>query len=384
MPRKCKGFIQSYIDYTIKQESPETFHLWSCISILSASLGRKCFVNRGYFICYPNQYVVIVSESARCRKTTAADIAVKLYRDAAINSVLMEKITAASLSRYLHEETQKKGESSCFIYSPELGTFLGSDSYTSGLMLIITTLYGCPTDWEYRTKTQGVDTLKDVFINILGCTVPQWLSKMPSDMVEGGFSSRTIFVVHNIPRPPQARPQITTAMRVLYDNLINDLREISKLSGEFICTEDAEIVFDSWYNQEYRRIDDQDPRLKAYFARKGEHVMKLAMVLSASATDKKIIESYDIQNALALLKQVEDNMATAFRGVSFSESTKHIDRITAMIEQNGGKMEHAVLAKKNRFYMDKDELRKVIEGLLDMNIIRMEVRGVKKFYVIID
>ena len=383
MPRKLKGFIQNYLSYTDKQESPEMFHLWSCISILSAALGRKCYVNRGYFVCYPNQYIIIVSESARCRKTTATDIAIKLYRDSAINSVLMEKITSASLSRYLHEQCQTTGESSCFIYSPELGTFLGSDSYATGLMLLITTLYGCPGDWESRTKTQGIDILKDVFINIIGCTVPQWLSKMPADMVEGGFSSRTIFVVHNIPRPPQPRPKITKQMLALYNDLINDLREIFKLSGEFTCTEEAEICFDSWYNQEYQRIDDQDPRLKAYFARKGEHVMKLAMVLSASATDNKIIESHDIQNSLTFLKQVENNMATAFRGVSFSESTKHIDRITSMIEQNGGKMDHATLARKNRFYMDKDELRKVIEGLIDMNIIRMEVKGVRKVYIVI-
>ena len=383
MPRKCKGFIQNYLEYTIRQESPELFHLWSCISILGVALGRKCFVNRGYFVCYPNSYVIIVSESARCRKTTAADIAVKLYKDAAINSVLMEKITAASLSRYLHEQCQLNGESSCYIYSPELGTFLGSDSYTSGLMLIITTLYGCPADWEYRTKTQGVDLLKNVFINILGCTVPQWLSKMPSDMVEGGFSSRTIFVVHNIPRPPEPRPVITPQMKALYSDLITDLREIATLSGEFTCTEKAEICFDSWYNQEYTRIDEQDPRLKAYFARKGEHVMKLAMVLSASNSNSKVIEHFDIQNALTFLKQVEDNMASAFRGVSFSESTKHIDRITSQIENSGGKIDHATLAKINRFYIDKDELRKVIEGLMDMNIIRMEVKGVRKIYVLL-
>ena len=376
--RSCKsGFLQAYLDYTEAQESPELFHLWSAVSIISAALGRKCYLNRGYFVCYPNQYIILVSESARCRKTTAADIAVKLYREAAVGTVIMEKITSASLSRYLHDANQKTGESNCYIYSPELGTFLGSDSYTSGLMLLITTLYGCPPDWEYRTKTQGTDTLKNVFVNILGCTIPAWLSNMPGDMVEGGFSSRTIFVVQSNPRPPRSRPTITTKQLALYEALVKDLRTIAGLSGEFKWSEKAEICFDDWYDADYQRIDSRDTRLRAYYARKGEHVLKLAMCLSASSSGDMLIQEYDILNALSFLKQVELNMPTAFRGVSFSQSTKHMDRIMSQIQEGGGKIEHAALLRKNRFYLDREELAKVMSTLMESNLVRMEIDTTK-------
>src|SRR3989304_5144964 len=103
--RLCKGgFLQTYLDYTQKQESPELFHVWSIMSILSMALGRKCYIKRGFFTCYPNQYIILVSDSARCRKTVAADLAVDLYRDAAIGDAFQGKLTTRSLSQYLYQQ----------------------------------------------------------------------------------------------------------------------------------------------------------------------------------------------------------------------------------------------------------------------------------------
>lgn len=387
MSRLCKkGFLSSYLDYTNNQESPELFHLWSAISILSNALNRKCFIDRGYYVCYPNQYIVLVSESARCKKTTAAEIAIKLYRKAEISSIITEKITSASLSRHLHDEQVKTGSSSCFVFSGELGTFLGADSYVSGLMLLITTLYGCPSEWEYRTKTQGVDNLKNVFINILGATVPSWLGSMPSDMVEGGFSSRTLFIVQNIPRAPQPFPRITEIAREIEGRLINDLKEISKIEGEFKLTQEAEAFFAEWYVREYKEIDNKDPRVKAYYSRKGEHVMKLCMVLSASSGDDKVIRGFQVEQALIFFKQLEDTMPLAFRGVSFGASVKHMERIIHQIGEAGGSIEHSALLRKNSLYLDRDELKSIMETLNESNLIKIELNSSnsRKYYRLLE
>lgn len=382
--RKCKGFLQTYLEYTETQESPELFHLWGGVSIIAATLDRKCYIEQGFYRCYPNQYIIFVSESARCRKTTAADVAINIYRKAAVRPVITEKITSASLSRYLSEACIKTGYSHAYIYSPELGAFLGSDSYESGLMTLITTLYGCPGEWESRTKTQGIDILKDVFINILGCTVPSWLAKMPSDMVEGGFSSRAIFVVQNIPRPPNPRPKMTAKMKILTDNMVADIIEMNKLSGEFKLTNEAEVVFDVWYNTAYKLIDKRDPRVKAYYARKGDHVLKLSMIVSASEGDSMVVDALHIQKALGLLHQVEDLMPTAFRGVSFSDSTKFMDKVLMHIEEAGGKIDFATLLRTNRFYLDKKQLTDVIETLRESNLIREVFKDNKRWIHIID
>lgn len=385
MPRLCKpNFLQSYLELTDKMESPELFHLWGAISIIGASLGRKCWVERGFYRTYPNQYILFISESARCRKTTASDIAVKLYKESKVGEVIKGKITMRALSKRLHQNRAETGTSSAFVYSPDLGKLFGADSYTSGLMMFFTDFWDSPSEDAYETATQGKDIFKDVFLHLLGCTVYRWLETMPGDMVEGGFSSRTIFVVQNIPRSANPTPSLSPKEIELRKKLIHDLQEIAKIAGPFRLTDKAGVYYDTWYVREYNDIDNKDIRLRPYFGRKGEHVLKLAMALNAARSDKREIDHLDITASLELLKQVEKNMPSAFAGVSFSQSTKYIDRIMMQIEENGGKISHSALLKKNHYYMDRDELRKILDTLRESNMIRMEAKpgGRRVYYVI--
>jgi hypothetical protein len=240
-------------------------------------------------------------------------------------------------------------------------------------MVALTDYYGCPAVDTVLTATQGTDKPEKIFVNILGCTVPNWLSTMPSDMVEGGFSSRTLYIVQSEPREANPRPIITPQLAQLYHNLIIDLQTISLISGEYTLTEGAEITYDTWYRIAYTRIDEHDPRLKAYFARKGEHVLKVAMCVGASESNSLIIDEHHINVALRLLKQIEDVMPIAFRGVSFSDSTKHMDRITYQIKEGGGKIEKSRLLRLNRFYMDHLELDSVLKTLEESALIRVEL-----------
>lgn len=372
--RQCpRGLIQAYLDYTEKQESPELFHFWSCMSILSMALGRKCFINRGYFTCYPNQYIILVSDSAFCRKTVASDMAIRLYRDASIGDVFQGKVTERAMSQYLGDKTKSLGTASMYIYSPELGRLLGSDTYNSGLMTALTDYYGCPDTDTVRTSTQGTDEPRYFFINVLGCTVPEWLSKMPGEMVEGGFSSRTMFIVQNTPRQPNPRPRRTLREDTLYEHLKNDLALVNEMNGEFQWTDRAELYYDTWYNGNFRSTAERDPRLRAYFARKGEHVLKVAMALCASQSSSLLLTDAHIDQAIGFLKSAEAMMPTAFRGISFSDSTRHMDRILQQLKEKGG-VERSALLRQNKLYINVEELDRVLNTLTEAAMVRVEVK----------
>lgn len=373
--RACQqGFLKAYLDYTELQESPELFHLWSCFSIISMALGRKCLIGRGHFTCYPNQYIILVGDSAFSRKTVASGIAVRLYRDSNIGDVFQGRVTERALSQYLWEKTQTIGSASAFLYSPELGRLLGSETYNTGLMTAFTDYYDCPETDVYRTASRGIDEPKNFFINILGCTVPEWLSKMPGEMVEGGFSSRTMFIVQSGRGIPNPRPQKTLKELELYDRLKQDLVLIAELAGEFSWTERAGIYYDTWYYNNFNSTEERDPRLRAYFARKGEHVLKLAMGLCAAQSSSMLLTETHISQALAFLKQAEVMMPTAFRGISFSESTRHMDRIMGQIKEKGG-IERSALLRMNRLYLGKEELDRVLETLTEANLVRLEIKS---------
>lgn len=382
--RKCGelGFLGAYAEYTSQQESPDIFHLWGAISIIAGALGRKCFVDQGFYKCYPNQYIILVSESARCRKTTAADIAIKLYEKALTREIVTGKITCAMFYKDLDAEFRKSGTSSIFVYSPELGSLLGPDAYLSGLMTAVTDFYGCMESTGNRTKNQGIDVLKKVFVNLLGCTIPSWLAGMPPDMVEGGFSSRVIFVVADSPRPPCPRLVYTPRMAELDEALQADLRTIAEIDGEFKMTPACQRFYESWYVREYAKIDDCDPRLKAYYGRKGDHLIKLSMCLSASRGSSRQISELDMTNALDMLGEVEKSMSSAFVGVAFSSSAKNTERIAKLIERSPG-ISHADILKRNRLHLSGEELVKVVDTLRESNSVRMDTStGERRYFPI--
>src|SRR3972149_4557971 len=80
--RKLDNWIDAYLEYTQKQESPEKLHFWVAVSLISAAIKRQVWMDRGYYKLYPNTFVLIVAESARVRKSVAIDIGMTLVRAA--------------------------------------------------------------------------------------------------------------------------------------------------------------------------------------------------------------------------------------------------------------------------------------------------------------
>src|SRR3970282_852760 len=80
--RHLDDWLTSYLDWSSGQESPESLHLWSAMSILAAATRRQIWLEMEYFTIFPNIYVVIVAESARVRKSSAMDMARDVFTDA--------------------------------------------------------------------------------------------------------------------------------------------------------------------------------------------------------------------------------------------------------------------------------------------------------------
>lgn len=380
--RHCKvSFLNEYLDYTLKTESPELFHLWSAISIISAALGRKCFLDQMTFQVYPNQFIILVAPAGRCRKGVAVNLAMGIYKKAKLLSPIKGKITLRALSKRLHREFEEHGTSSGFIFSPELGQFLGADSYQSGLMTYLTNLWDCGDEEDLETSTQGTDHLELIFLHLLGATVPEWLMEIPSSMIHGGLSSRSIFIYQKVPKPPVPRPgNISEEVKVIYkgiqNNLVHDLIEINKLEGEFTMTEKAGLLYDRLYIQAYTDTEPKDPRLEAYYERKYVHVLKVAMTISASKGDSMLINSDDILAATEFLRQAEIFMHMAFSKVTFSLSTRFNQTVIELLEAApGNSIDHSILARKFQHHLDAEEFKKVMVSLIEQERIEVRMEG---------
>ena len=365
-----ENWITSYLRYTQNQESPEIFHLWSAISIIAAALRRKVFFDKGHYIIYPNFYIGLIGPTAVVSKTTAAEIAVPLLMKAVPDIVLMqEKATPWAVYDWLNKATMKNGEANILIYAPEMRTFL-SQSYREEVITLLTSLYGCPDNAPYITKQGGISEIKNVSLNILACSTPEWLmTGLTGTDIGGGFTGRWMYIYADFSHRCEPFPEdgMTTEKQELYKKLGVDLGEINNIKGQFIMTDDAKRYYENWYNK--RRKEWKDERLFGYYARKRVTVYKLAMILSIAEDDSLIIDMARLKLAFELLTQAEKDMPKAFSGVTFSESTKFLDRIMNQIEKEG-KMKFSKLARMNQHFLDSIELERVVNDLVQQERIR--------------
>ncbi len=75
------GWFEWYDKYTAETESPLSYHLFSSLAVLSAALGRRVFLDMGFWKVYPNLCLVLVGPTGRVAKTSAVNIAKDLIKE---------------------------------------------------------------------------------------------------------------------------------------------------------------------------------------------------------------------------------------------------------------------------------------------------------------
>ena len=344
MLRKCKDWIASYLEYTSEQESPDAFHEWTALAVLSATTSRHLFLPRGYYTIFPNMYIVLVAGSAKCRKSVSSHIGISLLEELKNKPmVFSQKITNEALIKALLE-SKIDGNSSGIIYASELSVFMGRDAIGTGLIPTLTDLYDSPRKWEYHTRTRGVEILENVSLCMLGASTIDWLrSCIPPDAVGGGFTSRVVFIYQEAARKPILFPERKASTEVLRKDLVEDLNHIRTQRGQMALTPEAKLIAQSWYEEEIGRV--HDTRLEGYFGRKHDTMFKVATLLSIASSDERWITEEHIQKALNLLAQHEDGLGKIMSIVTSNETGEKSDKVLAIIRKNG-KMQHVDLLKQ--------------------------------------
>lgn len=218
------------------------------------------------------------------------------------------------------------------VFAQELAVFIpaGNDQFLSDL----TDLYDCIDPWDYETKHQGIDYIEAPFLNILGGTTPDLLSRiLPIGVgTHGGLASRMIFVYSGgkekaVPFPWE-HPIIGTDR---YEALRDDLDKISLLKGPFSVDKSYLDAWGAFYNDTFKTPVLDDQYYKGYDNRRHTHVMKLCMVLAASRDDSMTITKTDLNAAIGILKEVEGRVGAVFSAYGRSDMAEILPEIMRFI-----------------------------------------------------
>jgi hypothetical protein len=370
------GWLHDYIQYTRNTEPPTVFHFFAGMSAIGAQLARNVFFDMGAYQIFANLCTVIVAPSGRCKKTSACNLAVGLYR-AVGGNVLADKVTPEALITAFQDRSSATG----LIYAPELAVFLGKQKYNEGMVPLLTALFDCPKEWSSATIMRGESHLKNVALSFLVCSTMDWLSSaIPRDAFGGGFMSRLLFVVQNdtprvFPHPPQMD-------QALQHSLKARLFSYGRIRGRFEITEEADKWYVEWYINRRQTIA-AEKQFAGYAERKPDHLHRIAMILAIAELQDEKHEGLKLtlprmKQALAILDWVESYLPTAFSEMSQTGMGEESSRLLKQLKEKGGMISNNEWLRMNVHRMNKIQFRQAVDTLREAKLVDYD--GVKRVY----
>lgn len=272
----------------------------------------------------------------------------------------------------------KLGTDACVtLVSTELSVFITASQFT---ITALTDLWDSKEGvYGYGTRGKGEFNVSNPCVSLLGGSAQEWLVKsVPSDAVGGGFTRRVNFVLATKKEKKIAWPSMNhSALRV---DLIEDLREISQLRGEYTFSPDARSAFESVYDlSEADEFDDE--ATAGYKISRWANALKLAMVISAARSDSMVLSRGDLELAVKKTMEVSNDIPLVFRAVGESTLAHATEKVMKFLELKGYATRGEIL-KANWRHFTSEELDRIVVTLREAQIISERTIANKTEYFI--
>jgi hypothetical protein len=270
-------------------------------------------------------------------------------------------------------ETYKvTGQSRIVLYASEFKVLMNTLTQSNSMIEDLTDLYGCKDKFVYDTKSRGKEVIDFACINLIGCSIPEWLtSSKGSEFINTGFGARTLFIHASDTERRFHIPARPIGFSEMEADLIHDLQEISLMKGEFTFSNEAEMRYKSWYDKRENFIFE-DERLGTYGERKAIHMVKIAMLLRANKSNSLVLELDDVEGAISAVESIEAGISETYRAIAHHDVGMFIERILAQLAKSeGGRMTFRDLLRKNYHLMSRDQLSEALETLVSSERVRV-------------
>lgn len=371
------GWLEDYLQYTAGHEAPEDFHLWVGLTIISAALRRKVYLDNVYHKLYPNLFTILVSPPGVGKKTTAINIGVNILREAVPEcKIVSEKCTPEALAKRLAKPLEKLKESGGMkmesraegmIVAPELTVFMGGEQYNASLVTLLTRLYDCADIQETETIARGVEKLKNVFVSMLAATTPSEFSRaIPQAATGGGLMSRLTIIQKD--STPRIVPFAATVDPTMRENLVNGLRRIdAEWNGSLTYTADGRKWYEDYYRHHHKSMEKG--AAGGNIERQPDQVLKVAVCLRAAENGTMELDADVLQRSFTIISAAAKNCGDIVKMVDTGERGRLAQHVVDLIKRNGGIIERTTLLKRVWRVMNAHDLGHVLDTLTGANIV---------------
>ena len=310
-------FLHRYLHYMSPLETPLAYDFWCGLWLLSAAVERRVVVRRPKAPVYLNLYMILCANAGTTRKSTAIRMCEAVYRAAGFDEQALTvtgSITPEKLTAQLAQRTTDYKPATANIIVSELVTFLGKETYVTAMPGLLTDLYDCPAQRSYGRLSTGPRIINNIYVTFAAASTPSWLIRaINPDVIEGGFTSRCLFIIEEKRKRLVAWPDDAKSVGV--EPLATDLQYVREQaarwsSADITLTDNAKARFVRWY--ENRKEDrTNDPFISSFEAREDHHILRLAALLSVN-DDSWLIDTHHIGHAIKLIMHHKEAGAALF------------------------------------------------------------------------
>ena len=339
--RRCANWLLTFRDWTMpRSEAKESFIFWTGLFTLASAIRRKVYIPKtvlGSWEVAPYLYIMFVAPAGKARKTTTLSYS----DDLLLQELGIKKASASMTVQVLMKRLSDSPDNSLSIQIKEFGTFYNQSKEM--MIDFLTALFDGVKRHDSDTLSRGVEFAERPCINLIAATTPKWIAEnLSENAVGGGFASRVIFIFEDTVRRRRlfyhrGKDKVDPEkMKELHGNLLMDLVHISQnIDGEFKLTDEAEAYAEDWYIKYADNPSVPDPRLTGYNERKPAYMFKLAMLCHLAYSDELLINKGDVEQALALLKNVEGKMIQTFQAIGKNPHTLDLETIVEYVNEVG-------------------------------------------------
>lgn len=368
-----EGWFRWYYEYTQQTESPLSYHIFSSLSVIGATLGRRVWLQWGFFKHWPNFCVVMAGPTGLVKKTSAFNIAEGLISECAVCPILPEQFNAQVL---IHELSKLGGHQ--FVPAPEFSNLFDRQRFNEGLVTKFIRLLDCPAVYEGETFTRGRELVTNVALTVLGATTAEQLVEaVPRQVISSGFLNRFVWIWEEDTERCFSKPAIGN----FGGHLRATVNRLKKWEGQVDMSPEAEELYDTWYRERKVKMRQLDPYVAKSVQRGDVHALKAALLINAVQEDNaRLITVPSITLAIKLIEYAEERMPLLVHELLQTSNSSDSEFIMKAMRRMGGASTHSTLLRACSKRMNKNAFMLQIKTLEEAGLLTIGSSGLGNVY----
>ena len=345
-------FLSLYEYLCCQTEIPKGYHGWAVLSLIAALAEKRVWFEKfkGSKM-YPNIYVLLIGPSGigkggaighamRVLEAAELDPPINVYRGSTTHAHLED-----TLGKPIRDEQGEfyQPSSHLWLIMDELANNLGDKKLAERFIKMMTELYTGDYNLSGGTRTHGLRTISKPSVNWFAGTTVDWLfDAISTKEVFSGFTARVFCCFRDYIDIRYPEPISPPDYDAVLAKLINHIRAISIVEGEFQMTDRAKEIKNKWYEA---RPLPTDMDMIAAWKRGDDLIIKLMMIFSLAESTDLIIKPQHFMRAKATFDNAFSDL-DILMSLACGTKEKEKTQFVADIIKEAGKINRTALGRR--------------------------------------